>query len=118
MSDIAKIGSSGSLALQNIQLQDMKRQLETVGKNASASGVQATSPSKEVKEAAEQFEAMLLKTMFGSMWSSMPKGGLLSGSNEEGLFQEMLQGELANEVSRHQSLGIKDVVLRELSKRG
>ncbi|MCB0328193.1 MAG: rod-binding protein [Bdellovibrionales bacterium] len=70
------------------------------------------------EEAATQFEAVLVQQMLKSMWKAVPKNGLLSGSSEEQLYQEMLQEQVAKHISESQSLGIKDMVMEELKKRG
>ncbi|NLF25206.1 MAG: hypothetical protein GX589_06045 [Deltaproteobacteria bacterium] len=71
----------------------------------------------EVEKSATQFEALLLQQMFKSMWETLPKEGMLSGSREEELFRDMLNENLAKEVSEKQSIGIKKVVLSEMNKR-
>ena len=71
----------------------------------------------EVEKSATQFEALLLQQMFKSMWESVPKEGMLSGSREEELFRDMLNENLAKEVSEKQSIGIKKVVVNEMKRR-
>lgn len=78
----------------------------------------AKADPKRAEEAATQFEAVLVQQMMKSMWQSVPKSGLLSGSSEEELYQDMLQQEVAQHISKYQSLGIKDMVLKELKNRG
>lgn len=72
----------------------------------------------KAEEAATQFESILVQQMVKSMWKAVPKGGLLTGSSEEELYQEMLQRELSDNIAQGQSLGIKDMVMEELKKRG
>jgi len=68
------------------------------------------------KAAAEQFEAMLLKEMLKSMWSTVPQEGMLSGSYEEGMYRDMLNEALAQSISEGQGMGIKDVILKDISQ--
>ena len=72
---------------------------------------------EEIDQAATQFEGLLLKQMFSSMWTSVPKDGILSGSREEEMYRDMLNDTLAEAASKTQSLGIKEVVRRELMRR-
>ena len=68
----------------------------------------------KMEEAAAQFEALLVQQMFGAMWQAIPKDGLLSGSREEELFRDLFHEALAEEVSKSQSLGIKEIILKEM----
>jgi len=69
-----------------------------------------------MEEAAAQFEALLVQQMFGAMWQSIPKEGLLSGSREEALFRDLFHEALAEEASKSQSLGIKELILKEMKE--
>ena len=73
---------------------------------------------KRIDEAAGQFEAMLLQQMFQAMWQTAPSSGMLSGSREEELFRDMFNQSLSEEVSKGQGIGIKDVIAREMRKKG
>jgi Rod binding domain-containing protein len=71
----------------------------------------------EIKKSATQFEALLLQQMMKEMWNAVPKDGMLSGSREEELFRDMLNETLASSVAEQQSVGIKDIVMKEMQKR-
>jgi peptidoglycan hydrolase FlgJ len=73
--------------------------------------------SKKAEEAAQDFEALLLQQMFQAMWRSVPTDGMLSGSREEELYRDMLNEELAKQLSEGQSIGIKEVILNDLKRR-
>ena len=72
--------------------------------------------TQDPKAAAEQFEAMLLKEMLKSMWSTVPQEGMLSGSYEEGMYRDMRNESLAQSISEGQGMGIKDVILKDISQ--
>lgn len=95
------------------------RDLSLLSERAAPARFGRTAPGEEVqaKEAATQFEALLLKQMFQSMWASVPNDGLLSGGREEEYFRDMLNEALAQSVSKGQGIGIRDVVLREMTKK-
>lgn len=79
----------------------------------------ATSPEKvraQREKAATDFEALLLQQMVQSMWKTVPTEGMLSGSNEEGMYRDMLSEQFAQELAQGQSLGLKDAVLGEMMK--
>lgn len=71
--------------------------------------------SKDPKQAAQQFEALLLQEMLKSMWSTVPQGELLSGSHEEKMYRDMLNEAVADSISKGKGIGIKDVILKDLS---
>jgi flagellar protein FlgJ len=72
--------------------------------------------SKKPEEVATQFEGMLLKQMIDSMWSTVPKGGLLTGTNEEGMYRDLLNEALAKSISEGKGIGVKDVIMKDLNK--
>lgn len=85
------------------------KQPSSVGRNMEKS---------QADKVATEFEALLVKQMFKSMWESVPKTeGGLSGSREEELYRDMFNDAIAKDMSENQSLGIRDVVLRELTKK-
>ena len=68
------------------------------------------------KDAAEKFEAMLVHEMMKSMWNTVPKSGMISGSSEEQTFRDMLSEAVADSVSKGQGIGIKDVIYKDMNK--
>ena len=79
-------------------------------------GPRALSPNKDPEKAAEQFEGLLLKEMFKSMWQNVPSTGMLSGSSEEQMYRDMLNEAVANSVSEGRGIGIKDVILKDIER--
>lgn len=71
----------------------------------------------EIEKAATQFEALLLHEMLKEMWNTVPKSGLLSGSHEESMYRDMLNQGIANEIAEKQSIGVKEVIVREMRER-
>ena len=84
--------------------------------NLKGLGQQQTGPEHEaeVKSAATQFEALMVQEMLKSMWASVPKDGMLSGGREAELYQDMFQQSLATTIAENQSLGIKDVLIKDI----
>jgi flagellar protein FlgJ len=72
--------------------------------------------SKDAKQAAQQFEALLLQEMLKSMWATVPQGQLLSGSHEESMYRDMLNEAVADSISQGKGIGIKDVILKDLNR--
>jgi Rod binding domain-containing protein len=72
--------------------------------------------TQQPEEVAKQFEGMLLKQMIDSMWSTVPKNGLLSGSQEEDMYRDMLNEALATSISEGKGIGVKDIILKDINK--
>lgn len=72
---------------------------------------------KEIVSAAKDFEALLLNQMINEMWKSVPEDSLFGKSQEREYFQEMLNTEIAKEISMGNGLGIQDMVIAELEKK-
>ena len=85
------------------------------------STLDATKREAEVRaqheKAATDFEALLLQQMVQSMWKAVPSEGMLSGSNEEAMYRDMLSEQFSQELAKSQSLGLKEAVLGEMDKK-
>ena len=53
-----------------------------------------------LRQACEDFEALMFSQLLKAMRSSMPDNGLLPQSSGERMFQEMLDGQYAQELLR------------------
>ena len=71
--------------------------------------------SKDPKQAAQQFEALLVQEMLKSMWATVPQGQLLSGSHEETMYRDMLNEAVADSIAQGKGIGVKDVILKDLN---
>lgn len=70
---------------------------------------------QDIQQAAADFEALLLHQMFQSMWATVPQQGLISGGREEQYFRDMFTDGLARDISQGPGIGIKEVIMRELT---
>jgi flagellar protein FlgJ len=70
--------------------------------------------SQDPKQAAQQFEALLVQEMLKSMWATVPQGELLTGSHEEKMYRDMLNEAVADSISKGRGIGIKDVIAKDL----
>lgn len=96
--------------LQNLQKQP--------GSKGLADAKSAAAPDSEQVKAATQFEALLLHQMIKEMWNTVPKDGLFSGSHEEEMYRDMLHEGIANDIAEKHSIGIRDVLVRDMKKFG
>jgi flagellar protein FlgJ len=113
-------GADSFAALGLAQRQGLDSKLRSLQNLKNTQGSQAAGGAKgsdaETEKAATQFEALLLHQMLKEMWNSVPKDGLLSGSHEEEMYRDMLNEGIANEIAEKQSIGIKDVLVRDMKK--
>jgi peptidoglycan hydrolase FlgJ len=68
----------------------------------------------KAKDAARQFEALLLHQMFNSMSANVAKDSLLGGGREDEFARDMYNQALADSISKGQGIGIRDILEREL----
>ncbi len=74
-----------------------------------------TDPEK-LREKCQEFEAVMLQSMLKSMRASVPDGGLLPKNNDQRIFEDLMDQQVAVEMSRKQSMGIADALFRQLKK--
>jgi len=69
-------------------------------------------------EVAQQFEAMFVQQMFQAMRKTVPESGLTEESNGRRIFTDMLDQEMSTQASHQQSLGLADLIYRQLVQDG
>ncbi|MBN8549590.1 MAG: rod-binding protein [Deltaproteobacteria bacterium] len=102
--------------LVDSKLRDLRGLQNAQGSKGLAPGGSAQGAPTETEKAATQFEALLLHQMLKEMWNTVPKDGVLSGGNEEALYRDMLNEGIANDIAEKHSIGIKDVLVRDMKK--
>lgn len=117
MSDEVKGLAAGFMPPPALQEARGEARLKELGARLGTGGPGAARDLKETEKAATDFEAMLVQQMLKSMWSTVPSQGMLSSSREEEYYRDMLNEGLARDIAEKRSIGIKDVILRELMER-
>jgi peptidoglycan hydrolase FlgJ len=117
MSDDLKLsmGALGGAGLSDLRLQQTRLE-RTLGDTAKVKAPGQKSSDQEIERAATDFESLLLQQMLQSMWSTVPQNGMLTGSREETLYRDMLNEQLAQSMAENQSLGIKELIARDMRK--
>lgn len=69
-----------------------------------------------LKKACQEFEAVYIQAMFQAMRKTIPEGGLFEQDHATKMYQEMLDQQIATDISRHQSLGLADQMYRQMEK--
>ena len=103
--------------LQDGQMRSLQNEGISINANASGSGkVGAAETKEDVEKAATQFESLLIKQMLNAMWETVPKDGMFSGGKEEEFYRDMFNEGLADNIANNQSIGIKEVIAKDISK--
>lgn len=69
---------------------------------------------KKLKEACNEFEAVLLKMMYKQMKATVPDGGLTEKSSARSIFEDMLDEKLMDQSSER-GMGLSDMMYKQLS---
>ena len=80
----------------------------------SLDGLSSPAANDDARETARQFEALLLKTMLKSMRASTPGDSLLN-SEQAGHYLDMLDQQIAQEISKSGSFGLQDRIYQQLA---
>ena len=70
-----------------------------------------------LKKSCQDFEAIFVQSMFQAMRKTVPEGGLFEESSPTKIYQDMLDQEIATQISRHQSLGLAEQMYRQMEKK-
>ena len=68
----------------------------------------------KLREACQDFEAVFLNHLLKSMRKTVTKSDLFGSSKEEEFFQEMMDYEVAKSISEKNSMGIADMLYKQL----
>ncbi len=72
--------------------------------------------SQRLREACKEMEAVFVNIVFDRMRATVKRDGLIEESLGENIFASMLDGELAQEISKGEGVGIADLLYKQLSK--
>lgn len=71
----------------------------------------------ELKKAAKEFESLFLNYMLKSMRETVPKGGLFKEGIANDIYTSMFDSYLSEKASAHQSMGLANMIYKQLSGR-
>ena len=72
---------------------------------------------KAIEKASAEFEAIMVQSMFKAMRKTVPEGKLFPKSNAEKIYEEMLDLEIATQVSQKQSLGLAKQIYEQMQSK-
>ena len=76
----------------------------------------AVQSNRAAREAAEEFEAIFLASMFESMFAGIKTDGPFGGGHGESIYRSMLNQEYANAIAKSGGVGIADDLFNEMIK--
>ena len=68
----------------------------------------------KLRQACQDFEAVFLNHLLKSMRKTVVKSDLFGSSKEEEFFQEMMDYEVSRSIAKRQSMGIADMLYKQL----
>ena len=77
---------------------------------------QAGKDPEQLRQKCQDFEAIMVQSMLKSMRASVPDGGLLPKGNDQKIFQDLMDQNVAVEMTRKQGMGIADALFRQLQQ--
>lgn len=99
----------GSTSVSDVGRKNVERSMKDI-KGGLAS-------EEEIDKAAGGFESMLLNELFKSLWSTVDQSGLLGeNSYEGGMYRDMYNQALADEVAKGKGIGLKTYLKAQLMK--
>lgn len=72
---------------------------------------------EKLKKAAQDFEAFFIGAMFKSMRQTVPDSGLVKKGQGEEIYREMLDAEVATQLSRGKGLGLAELMYSQLKEK-
>ncbi len=72
--------------------------------------------ARALKRSCQDFEAIFTQSMFKAMRKSIPDGGLFERDTAHEIYRDMLDAQVASEISRQQGLGLADQMYRQMEK--
>ena len=71
---------------------------------------------EELRKKCQEFEAIFARSLLKNMRATIPSDGVLEKNNDREIFEDLMDMEVANQISRKNALGIADLIFRQLSK--
>ncbi|MFO7831300.1 MAG: rod-binding protein [Desulfuromonadaceae bacterium] len=85
--------------------------------NFNTAGAEPNASKQDgLRNAAGEFEAMMVQMMFKSMRSEEPPEGIIETSNAQMIYRDMLDGRIAQELAHRQSLGLGEEIYRKVAQ--
>ncbi len=75
----------------------------------------APEAEKNLERSCREFESLFIHHLLKEMRKNVPKDGLFSGGQAEQVYSEMLDGEMAREISNRGGIGLAPVLYNQMA---
>ncbi|MFZ7102091.1 MAG: rod-binding protein [Peptococcaceae bacterium] len=99
-----------SLQAANSKMKNSEDKFQQILKNA-----QGTDDKEKLMEACQQFESVFVHKMIAQMRAAIPEGGLIPKGQGEKIFQDMLDEQYAQKISKAGGMGLAKILYDQLS---
>ena len=83
--------------------------------SSTISGKTGRDNPESLRKVCQEFEAILINSMYKGMRASIQPGGLIEKDNGTELFEEMMDMEVARQTALKQEMGIAEALYRQLA---
>ncbi len=77
--------------------------------------VRAGNSPEKLQKISEEFEALLIQSMFKAMRRTIPEGGLFEKKTSHRIYEEMMDAEISKALARRRDLGIADTIYGQVN---
>ena len=77
---------------------------------------QSSNPER-LKQVSQDFEALLIQSMFKAMRRTIPEGGLFTRDTSHRIYEDMLDAEISKAMAKKRQLGIADTIYEQVQRK-
>ncbi len=89
--------------------------LDKSAKSGVMTDEQIAQRNKDIKDAAVQMEALMLKMLYNDMWKTVPKDKLFGDDNAMDIYRDMYHEELTKQMAMDGGIGLADFIYNQLT---
>ena len=77
--------------------------------------VETGTKTQELHQACRDFESLFVQQLLKEMRKTVPRDGLMNGGQAEQMYSEMLDGEMARQISNQGGIGLAPIIFAQAS---
>jgi len=104
--------------VSNSQISDKRDEEKIKSFSDALDSAKESGDDDKLKEAAQQFEAFFINSIFKSMRKSADWGeGMTEKSHARGIYEGMMDEKMSDEIATGRGIGIGDMIYKQMAKR-